>query len=65
MKALKLANLKIEYQKKRDRLKSLKLKQGNINLDNFIKNTIKKYNIPKPKKKSIRDVTEFPKANLI
>ena len=62
---MKLANLKIENQKKRNKIKALKLKQGNINLDNFIKNTIKKYNKPKPKKKKITDLIKFPEINLI
>ena len=43
----KLANLKLENQKKIDKIKALKLKlslkkQGKINLVAFIKNTIKK-----------------------
>ena len=66
LKKLKLQNqleaLKTENAKK---AKSLKPKQGKIIFDNFIKNTLKKYNEPKPKKKSIWDVIEFPKANLI
>ena len=72
-KAKKLKNLKLQYQldtlkteniKKAKKLKNLKL-QDKINYDNFIKNTLKKYNKPKPKKKSIWDVIELPKANLI
>ena len=65
IKALKLANLRLENKEKRNKTKVLKLKQGNINLDNFIKNTIKKYNEPKPKKKKITDLIKFPKANFI
>ena len=66
----KLANLRLENQKKRDKIKALKLqlflkKQGKINLDPFIKNTIKKYNKPKPKKKKITDLIKFPEINLI
>ena len=34
-------------------------------LDKFIKNTLKKYNKPKPKKKSIWDVINIPKPNII
>ena len=72
-KAKKLKNLKLQYQlntlktenvKKAKKFKNLKL-QDKINYDNFIKNTLKKYNKPKPKKKSIWDVIELPKANLI
>ena len=72
-KAKKLKNLKLQYQldtlktenvKKAKKLKNLNL-QDKINYDNFIKNTLKKYNKPKPKKKSIWDVIELPKANLI
>ena len=66
LKKSKLQNqleaLKTENAKKS---KSLKPKQGKIIFDNFIKNTLKKYNEPKPKKKSIWDVIKFPKANLI
>ena len=66
----KLANLRVENQKKRDKIEALKLKlltkkQGKVNLISFIKNTVKKYKEPKPKKKSIWDVIELPKANLI
>ena len=62
---MKLANLKIENKKKRNKIKALKPKQGNINLDNIIKNTIKKYNKPKPKKKKKTDLIKFPEINLI
>ena len=53
----RLVTLKTENAKKAKKLKSLKTKQ-----DTIIKNTLKKYNKPK---KSIWDVIEFPKANLI
>ena len=65
IKALKLANLRIENQKKRDNIKALKHKQGKTNLAPFIKNTMKKYNKPKPKKKKITDMIKFPEINLI
>ena len=58
----RLETLKTENAKKAKKLKSLKTKQGKINFDTIIKNTLKKYNKPK---KSIWDVIEFPKANLI
>ena len=64
IKSLKLANLRLENQEKRDKIKVLK-KQGKINLDTFIKNTLKKYNKPKPKKKKITDLIKFPEINLI
>ena len=50
----RLETLKSENSKKAKKLKklkSLKPKQGKINFDTFIKNTLKKYNEPKPKKK--------------
>ena len=52
----KLENLRLENQKKMDKIKASKqklffLKKGKINFDTFIKNTLKKYNEPKPKKK--------------
>ena len=62
---MKLAKLRLKNQEKRDKIKSLKPKQGKINLDTFIKNTIKKYNKPKPKKKKITDMIKFPEINLI
>ena len=54
----KLINLRVENQKKREKLEALKLKllskkQGKVNLIPFIKNTVKKFKEPKPKKKSI------------
>ena len=61
----RLETLKTENAKKAKKLKSLKTKQGKINFDTFTKNTLKKYNETKPKKKSIWEVIEFPKANLI
>ena len=65
IKSLKLANFRLENQKKRDKIKSLKPKQGKINFDTFIKNTLKKNNEPKPKKKKITDLIKFPEINLI
>ena len=65
IKSLKLANLRIENQEKRDKIKSLKPKQSKINLVPFIKNTLKKYNEPKPKKKKITDMIKFPEISLI
>ena len=59
-----LETLKSENAKKAKKLK--KLKRETLKLqeqDKIIKNTLKKYN--KPKKKSIWDVIELPKANLI
>ena len=68
-KKFKLQNqleiLKKENAKKAKKLKSLKSKQGKINLDTFVKNTLKKYKEPKPKKKSIWDVIEIPKPLVI
>ena len=68
----RLEKLKAENIKKAKTLKNLKReiakkpKQGDISFDNFIKNTLKKYNKPKPKKKSIFDnVSRFPKVNFI
>ena len=60
----RLEILETENAKKAKKLKNLKL-QDKINYDNFIKNTLKKYNKPKPKKKSIWDVIKLPEANLI
>ena len=55
--------LKAENIKKAKTLKKLKEKQYKISLDNFIKNKKKKYDKPKPKKKSIFDnVSRFPKV---
>ena len=45
-----LKKLKAENIKKAKTLKKLKEKQYEISLDNFIKNTMKKYREPKPKK---------------
>ena len=53
-----LETLKTENAKKAKYLKELKL-------DNFIKNTLKKYNEPKPKKKKIWDVIKLPEANIL
>ena len=66
-----LETLKSENAKKARKLKKLKLqnqfeaKQDKIILDKNIKNTLKKYNKPKPKKKSIWDAINLPKANII
>ena len=67
----RLEKLKAENIKKAKTLKKLKReiakkpKQDEISFDDFIKNTLKKYNKPKPKKKSIFDnVSRFPKVNL-
>ena len=46
-----LENLKAENREKAKTLKKLKAQQGEISFDDFIKNTMKKYNKPKPKKK--------------
>ena len=54
----RLEILKTENAKKEKQLKDLKL-------DSFIKNTLKKYNKPKPKKKRLSDVIKFPEINLI
>ena len=54
----RLESLKTENAKKAKKLKDLKL-----NL--LVKNTIKKYNKPKPKKKKITDVIKFPEMNFI
>ena len=49
--------LKAENAKKAKKLKELKLK---LDTDKFIKNTIKKYNKKKPKKKRMSDLFKFP-----
>ena len=46
-----LANLKAKNIEKAKALKKLKAQQDEISFDDFIKNTMKKYNKPKPKKK--------------
>ena len=46
-----LENLKAKNIEKAKTLKKLKAQQDEISFDDFIKNTIKKYNKPKPKKK--------------
>ena len=61
----RLETLKTENAKKAKKLKSLKTKQGKINFDTIIKNTLKKYNEPKPKKEKITDLIKFPEINLI
>ena len=61
----KLKHLKKENVKKAKQLKSLKSKQDKINLDTVVKNTLKKYKKPKPKKKSILDVIDLPKPLVI
>ena len=60
-----LKHLKEENAKKAKQLKSLKSKQDKINLHTFVKNTLKKYKEPKPKKKSIWDVVKLPKPLVI
>ena len=61
-----LRRLKEENTKKAKQLKSLKSKQDKINIDTFVKNTLKKYKKPKPKKKkSILDVIDLPKPLVI
>ena len=62
LKKLKLQN-QLETLKKENAKKAKQL--NDLKLDSFIKNTQKKYKEPKPKKKSIWDVIERPKANLI
>ena len=56
-KAKKLKKLKLQ-----DQLETLKTENAN-KARKIIKNTLKKYN--KPKKKSIWDVIELPKANIL
>ena len=61
-----LETLKSENAKKAKKLKKLKLETLKLQeQDKIIKNTLKKYNKPKPKKKSIWDVIKLPEANLI
>ena len=61
-----LETLKSENAKKARKLKKLKLQsQFEAKQDKIIKNTLKKYNKPKPKKKSIWDAINLPKANII
>ena len=61
-----LETLKSENAKKAKKLKKLKLETLKLQeQDKIIKNTLKKYNKPKPKKKSIRDAINLPKANII
>ena len=61
-----LETLKSENAKKARKLKKLKLETLKLQeQDKIIKNTLKKYNKPKAKKKSVWDVIELPKANLI
>ena len=55
-----LKNLKEVNKKKQDKINKIKL---HLLLKNKIEENEK--NKPKPKKKSIRDVIELPKANLI
>ena len=45
--------------------KQLKKSKNKINIDTFVKNTLKKYKEPKPKKKSIWGVIELPKPLII
>ena len=61
-----LETLKSENAKKAKKLKKLKFETLKLQeQDKIIKNTLKKYNKPKPKKKSIWDVIKLPEANLI
>ena len=61
-----LETLKSENAKKARKLKKLKLETLKLQeQDKIIKNALKKYNKPKPKKKSIWDVIKLPEANLI
>ena len=63
-----LETLKTENANKARKLKlqnQFEAKQDKIILDKFIKNTLKKYNKPKPKKKSIWDAINLPKENII
>ena len=61
-----LETLKSENAKKARKLKKLKLQnQFEAKQDKIIKNTLKKYNKPKPKKKGIWDAINLPKANII
>ena len=63
-----LETLKSENAKKARKLKKLKLETLKLQeQDKIIKNTLKKYNKPKPKpkKKSIWGAINLPKANLI
>ena len=61
-----LETLKSENAKKARKLKNLKLQyQLEAKQDKIIKKTLKKYNKPKPKKKSIWDAINLPKANII
>ena len=61
-----LETLKSENAKKARKLKNLKLQyQLETKQDKIIKNTLKKYNKPKPKNKSIWDSINLPKANII
>ena len=80
-KAKTLKNLKLQTQlenlkakniekattlKKVKRENAKKAQQDEISFDDFIENTLKTYNKPKPKKKSIFDnVSRFPKVNFI
>ena len=57
--------LKADNAKKAKKLKDLKQKVSENNPDKIIKNTLKKYNKPKPKKKKITDLIKFPEINLI
>ena len=61
-----LETLKIENANKAKKLNKLKPQnQFEAKQDKIIKNTLKKYNKPKPKKKSIWDAINLPKANII
>ena len=63
---MELDKKKREYENSKEGRKLRKQKQGKINLDTFVKNTLKKYKEPKPKKKkSILDVIDLPKPLVI
>ena len=51
-----LANLKAKDIEKAKTLKKLKAQQDEISFDDFIKNTMKKYNKPKPKKRELSTI---------
>ena len=63
LETLKTENAK--KAKKLKKLKSLKPKQGQINFDNFIKNTLKNIMNLNLIRKKITDKIKFPEINLI
>ena len=56
---------KTRQQSKLKNLKKENANKGKINMDTVVKNTLKKYKEPKPKKKSILDVIDLPKPLVI